>query len=272
MNRRRPGTTVDNVYQTLRGRIVEGEYQPGMRMSQGGLASELNISRTPLREALNRLEADGLVVSEANRGMEVAPVSDSQVEECYALRLLVEPATLAAISADLTDAELDEMDAALADMETKKNRIRDFQAAHLSFHELTLRRYPESVRELTRSLHLKIYRHQRLHFSRPHVPEHFTNVDRILLQSLRAREPERARHVLEFHLADAAIGMILDKDPDYRFDSLLVAVRGLGIEVEQAMDGHLPRPTTISWPGGEAKDIVELTTANLDSASHGANA
>ena len=199
MTIRRPGTKVDDVYQILRDRIIDGEYQPGIRMSQDGLAAELNISRTPLREALHRLGADGLVVSEANRGMEVAPISDRQVEQCYAIRLLVEPPTLAAITDDLTDSDLVEMEAALSDMVDKKHRIRDFQKAHLYFHELTLRRYPAAVRELTRSLHLQIYRHQRLHFSRPHVPDHFTDIDRILFEALRNRQPDQARHIERAH-------------------------------------------------------------------------
>jgi DNA-binding GntR family transcriptional regulator len=260
---RRPGTTVDTVYQTMRDRIVDGEYPPGMRLSQDGLATELKVSRTPLREALHRLEADGLVVAEANRGMEVAPVSDHHVEECYAIRLLVEPPVMAAITPNLTDADLEAMEQALEAMDAQSHRIHDFQQAHLEFHELTLRRYPEAIRELTRSLHLKIYRHQRLHFSRPQVPEHFTNVDRILLNALRQRDGELARRVMEFHLADAAIGMILDKDPDYHFDALHVAARGIGVEIEAQDDGSLPRPARITWTTGSPDLPDGLSTANL---------
>jgi DNA-binding GntR family transcriptional regulator len=259
---RRPGNTVDTVYQTLRDRIIDGDLPPGLRMSQDGLATELNVSRTPLREALHRLEADGLVVAEANRGMEVAPISDGQVEQCYAIRLLVEPPTIAAVVASLTDDDFAEMDAALEEMERNSNRIRDYQESHLRFHELTLRRYPAAIRELTQSLHLKIYRHQRLHFSRPQVPEHFTHVDRLLLEAMKKGEAELARHVMEFHLADAAIGITLDKDPDYRFDALLVALEGLGIDLDPVVDGVLPRPVEIRWRHA-APAMPELETSNL---------
>jgi DNA-binding GntR family transcriptional regulator len=261
--KRRPGTTVDTVYQTLRDRIVDGDYPPGMRLSQDGLATELKVSRTPLREALHRLEADGLVIAEANRGMEVAPVSDHHVEECYAIRLLVEPPMMAAITSSLTDADLVAMDEALEAMDAQSHRIHDYQQAHLRFHELTLQRYPDAIRALTRSLHLKIYRHQRLHFSRPQVPEHFTNVDRILLEALRQRDGELARRVLEFHLADAAVGMILDKNPDYHFDGLLVAMRGIGVVVEADDDGSLLRPVPITWTTGAPALPQGLSTANL---------
>jgi DNA-binding GntR family transcriptional regulator len=259
---RRPGNTVDTVYQTLRDRIIDGDYPPGVRMSQDGLASELNVSRTPLREALHRLEADGLVVAEANRGMEVAPISDGQVEQCYAIRLLVEPPTIAAIAGSLSSEDLADMAEALGEMEKNSNRIRDYQESHLRFHEIALRRYPAAIRELTQSLHLKIYRHQRLHFSRPQVPEHFNHVDRMLLEAMEENEPELARHVMEFHLADAAIGITMDKDPDYRFDALLVALQGLGIDLDPVKDGVLPRPVHIRWRNG-APSLKALETANL---------
>ena len=57
----------------------------------------------------------------------------------------------------------------------------DFQEAHLRFHRTVLRRYPKAIAELTESLHLKIYRHQRLYLSHPDAPEHFTQVDRMFL-------------------------------------------------------------------------------------------
>jgi DNA-binding GntR family transcriptional regulator len=259
---RRPGNTVDTVYQTLRERIIDGDYPPGVRMSQDGLATELKVSRTPLREALHRLEADGLLVSEANRGMEVAPISDGQVEQCYAIRLLVEPPTIAAVVGELTAKDIEEMSQALEEMEKNSNRIRDYQEAHLHFHELALRRYPVAIRELTQSLHLKIYRHQRLHFSRPQVPEHFTHVDRLLLEAMQAGEAELARHVMEFHLTDAAIGITLDKDPDYRFDALLVALEGLGIELDPVDHGLLLRPVAIRWRKGPLS-LRALETSNL---------
>lgn len=264
---RRPGNTVDNVYQTLRDRIIDGEYPPGTRMSQDGLATELSVSRTPLREALHRLEADGLLVAEANRGMEVSPITVGMVEECYAVRLLVEPPVIAALTDTLTDADLDSMSSALEEMEEHAHRIRDFQAAHLRFHELAVRRYPAAVQELTRSLHLKIYRHQRLFLSRPHMPEHFTGIDRIFLDALRARESDRARQILEFHLVDAAVGMVTDQDPDHRFTSLLVSARGVGIEIEHDPGGELARPATIDWPTMAPDRVADLKTANLLTAA-----
>lgn len=259
----RPGNAVEEIYKTLWERIIEGIYAPGFRMSQSALAEELEVSRTPLREALHRLEADGLLIAEANRGMEVAPTDIGQVEQCYALRLLVEPPTLAAIVAELTDAELAKMGAELDSMEADRHRIRAFQEAHLRFHELAIEHYPEATAQLTHSLHLKIYRHQRLYFSRPDVPEDFTEIDRMLLDALRGRDVDLARQLLEFHLLDAAIGLVREGSPDHGFHALLIAARGVGIELSAMADGTLDRPAGIRWSRAGSRALPTLTTTNL---------
>ena len=263
MTTARPGNTVEEIYLTLRKRIIEGFYLPGVRMSQSGLAKELRVSRTPLREALQRLEGDGLLVGEANRGMEVAPTDIGQVEQFYAIRLLVEPPTITAILSELDDAELAKMGAELDVMEAEHNRIRSFQEAHLRFHEYCIQHYPPAIADLTHSLHLKIYRHQRLYFSRPQVPDDFTRVDRMFLEAMRAGDAELARQLLEFHLIDAAIGLVSEGEPDHRYNALLVATRGLGIVLDAAPDGALVQPVRIAWRRATADTMPSLTTTNL---------
>lgn len=263
MTEARPGNTVDGIYQTLRERIIEGVYSPGLRLSQGGLAGELAVSRTPLREALHRLQADGLVVAEANRGMEVAPTSAGHVEQYYGLRLLVEPPTIAGIVAELTDDDLARMDDDLGLMESDGRRIRDFQEAHLRFHQTALGRYPQAWSELTESLHLKIYRHQRLYLSHPEAPEDFTRLDRLLLEAMRDRDAQVARQILEFHLIDAALGLVLDQDPDHVFRSLPLAADGLGIELGTGPDGRIERPGSLRWLRPRVHGELNLSTTNL---------
>jgi DNA-binding GntR family transcriptional regulator len=73
----------DDVHALLRDRIVKGDLLPGNRLQDVQLAAELGISRTPIREALLRLEREGLVESDPNRGFFVAPLSRKEVLEIY---------------------------------------------------------------------------------------------------------------------------------------------------------------------------------------------
>ncbi|MGH2923713.1 MAG: GntR family transcriptional regulator [Solirubrobacterales bacterium] len=84
-------SVADQVYSVLRERIATGEIERGSRVHQEDLASELGVSRTPVREALRRLAAEGLVDLYANRGARVATATDEQVRASYETRLVVEP-------------------------------------------------------------------------------------------------------------------------------------------------------------------------------------
>src|SRR6516164_2816173 len=73
----------EDVHALLRERIVSGGLMPGNRLQDVQLAAELGVSRTPVREALLRLEGEGLVESDPNRGFFVAPLSRKEVLEIY---------------------------------------------------------------------------------------------------------------------------------------------------------------------------------------------
>jgi DNA-binding GntR family transcriptional regulator len=104
-------TTADAVgaahaYAQVRAAIVENRYPPGQRLVEQRIAAELGLSRTPVREALRRLEAEGLVVSERNRGAVVRPVSSTEVFDLYGLRIQLESYAVEVATERATEAEL----------------------------------------------------------------------------------------------------------------------------------------------------------------------
>jgi hypothetical protein len=147
-------------------------------------------------------------------------------------------------------------------MARSADRTREFQEAHRRFHDVVLDRYPSYLRDLTRSLHTMIYRHQRIYFSKPSAPEDFVQLDRLLLGAIRDRNVSQVRQLLEFHLLDAAIGMALDDDPDHRFEALIMALDGLGIQIDHR-DGLVRRPATVRWAGRIGTWPTPLETSNL---------
>lgn len=84
-------TTVDLVLEALRQRILSGQLRPGAPLRQEALAEELGVSRIPVREAIRRLEAEGLVSVHAHRGAYVCAISAADVVETFELRLQIEP-------------------------------------------------------------------------------------------------------------------------------------------------------------------------------------
>ena len=81
---------VEGIVREIKSSIVAGDLRPGEPFSIGELATELEVSHIPVREALRRLEADGLVMLRPGRSAIVTPLSIDELEEVYRLRLLVE--------------------------------------------------------------------------------------------------------------------------------------------------------------------------------------
>jgi DNA-binding GntR family transcriptional regulator len=81
----------DQIFDLVRERIISGKVAGDAPIRQDALASELGVSKIPLREALGRLEKDGLIISHANRGFFVSPLSVEEAYDVFELRLKIEP-------------------------------------------------------------------------------------------------------------------------------------------------------------------------------------
>jgi DNA-binding GntR family transcriptional regulator len=119
-------TVAERVTDALRTRILAGRYAPGSPLRQDAVAAELGVSRIPLREALNHLEAEGLVLGMAHRGFVVRGMSRAEAEEVFSLRLQLEPAALAE-GARIADA--DEVEEAEDLLERLNDAVRRDKAA-----------------------------------------------------------------------------------------------------------------------------------------------
>jgi DNA-binding GntR family transcriptional regulator len=84
--------TAQLIADQLRELIVQGTFRPGQQINESALASQLNTSRGPLREALQRLSQEGILVSHRNRGVFVLELSTDDIKEIYAVREAVESA------------------------------------------------------------------------------------------------------------------------------------------------------------------------------------
>ncbi|WP_127070639.1 GntR family transcriptional regulator [Pelagibacterium lentulum] len=90
----RQATSADVIYDALRDAIIRGELEEGEALRQDTIARMFNVSRIPVREAMQRLEAQGLVISERYKGVVVASLSHEQITEIFQFRALVEPSVI----------------------------------------------------------------------------------------------------------------------------------------------------------------------------------
>jgi DNA-binding GntR family transcriptional regulator len=111
----------DWVYEEIRGAIVDLRLEPGAPLREAAIASQLGVSKTPVREALGRLEQEGLVEATSFKGAVVTDYSERDLHEIYELRELLEGV---AVRAAATDAD-DETLAALRDVIERSRAARD---------------------------------------------------------------------------------------------------------------------------------------------------
>jgi DNA-binding GntR family transcriptional regulator len=132
----RPAGLADRVYNQLRDNIGSHQIRPGERLQEVSLAAQLGVSRTPVREALARLESEGMIVVEG-RGFVVPELTDADIEEIYELRFLLEPAAARSAVAEVTGAsDLASMASAIDDAVAaeKNDDFRAFLDANSRFH------------------------------------------------------------------------------------------------------------------------------------------
>ncbi len=130
----------DQIVAVIRDRIVAGELAADAPIRQDALAAELGISKIPLREALVRLEQDGLVVSERNRGYVVRPLTAEEAYDVFDLRLKIEPDAVAAAAVRLGPADIAAGRSALSAL-NERAAARDGRAGALNraFHMALIR-------------------------------------------------------------------------------------------------------------------------------------
>ncbi|HPF87184.1 MAG TPA: GntR family transcriptional regulator [Candidatus Limiplasma sp.] len=124
-------------YETLKHAIITGEIPAGVRIVETEYANKLHISRTPLREALRKLERDGLVEYVIRRGVVVRAFTIEDVEEIYTIRNALEMITLPAIIQNATPDDIKSLREKLQKMDRlmENNQIEELSVLSRSFHD-----------------------------------------------------------------------------------------------------------------------------------------
>jgi DNA-binding GntR family transcriptional regulator len=129
---------VTHAHTRLRGLIVRGAIAPGSELSQVELARRVGVSTTPLREALRRLEAEGLIDTRHNRRPRVRPFQIEELDSIYGARILLECLALRLTVPTMTDAQLEglrETVVTMADANRGGGATPAWEDAHLAFHQ-----------------------------------------------------------------------------------------------------------------------------------------
>ncbi len=196
----------ERVYRGLRDQILTGALEPNARLVELQLAAQFAVSRTPVREALKRLTAEGLVSVDPVRGMVVRDVDAAELEDIYVIREMLEGLAARLAAERITPTDLTKLHLLMELME-ESSRSQRWEAVvqiNIKFHEVlydTARN--ERLALIGRSLQDAVRRYSSLAFTRPERVAAVLREHEELVRALEARDPDLAEATSRKHLAAA---------------------------------------------------------------------
>jgi DNA-binding GntR family transcriptional regulator len=198
-------SVIDLTYEALRDLIVRGSLQPGVSVVENTLAQRLQVSRTPLRHAIERLETDGLMIRSPNGRLHISPVSTAEVFQLFAVRIALEDLAITEAIPRITDSSIEILGHYIEAMHHIDKIEGNVADAGVNFHNLLYLAGENKVNRQTLSqLQPRIdrYRFLSTQHSRPRqrnsIQEH-----RDIYDAVKIRDVERARETLKMHLTHA---------------------------------------------------------------------
>ena len=128
----------DVVFNTLRQAILRGELKPGERLMEIQLANKLGVSRTPIREAIRKLELEGLVLMIPRRGAEVAEITEKSLRDVLEVRGALEELAVDLACERITEDDIEKLREAAKEFEevSKSNDVTALAEADVKFHDI----------------------------------------------------------------------------------------------------------------------------------------
>lgn len=206
-------TLSEGVESVIKRMILLGDLPPGERINEVQLSEELNMSRGPIREALRRLQSEGLVVYHPHRGTFVATLTADDAEEVYSLRALLEVEAVRIALPKVRQVHLDELEAIVASFEEARveANVARIIACDLDFHHVMVRlanrpRLFDMFKSLDTQLGVMFISIQDKAPSRIHQ---LSQMHQALVEALRSRDEQTAVQAFRDHYLSASNVLIL---------------------------------------------------------------
>ena len=194
-------------YEHLKSAILSGRLDPGKRLAEEHLAKELGVSRTPVREALHKLELEGLIKPLETRGFVVSKDSREEIEELFDMRAILEGYGLRVISEKVSENLLKQLNRLIENAEDalRRKQLREVFKWNTQFHD-TLHRMVSEKKRLHRLLvnvrkYVLRYREDTLQY--PDGGRRALDGHHKIVMALRLKDPDLCERVMREHIQEA---------------------------------------------------------------------
>lgn len=192
-----------DVFENLRHAILRGDIPPGSRLVENRLAETMGISRTPIREAMHKLEREGLLKKLPNSGFTVTGLTRQDIEETFGIRSVLESyaARLAAVNHE--EGELAGLEEKIEEYQAclDQGRMEDLPEINTQFHDIlyALSRSPKLIK-MVNDLRDQIYRFRKIILKAEARAKASNDDHRKMLKAMRKRDAERVERLVKEHI------------------------------------------------------------------------
>ena len=201
------GALRERVYAYLRSAILNGGILPEGRLVEEVVARELGVSRTPVREALHKLEREGLIEHFQNRGFVVPKEMESQVAEIFEIRAILEGYILRIACESATDDFLSELKALLKEVERclVESKIEELHHRNTLFHDRIIKQVPgrERLKGLVKDLREYVLRYRMATLRFPGGAERTLKGHEKIILALETGDSDLCERIMRAHIEGA---------------------------------------------------------------------
>ena len=198
------------VYEKIREDIIEGRYKPGEALTEQGLADALQVSRTPIREALRQLELEGLVEIRPNKGALVVGIHPEDIRDIYTIRALLEGLAAEKAAQRATEEEIERLQETVDLMEfylerQSYDKLRSMDDRfHQMIYELSGSRM---LNHILKDLHIYAEQIREQSLKKEGRARHTLEEHRAIFEAIRDRQVAKAREKMTEHVCNTAENM-----------------------------------------------------------------
>lgn len=193
----------DVVFNTLRKAILTGQLKPGERLMEVHLANRLGVSRTPIREAIRKLELEGLVIMIPRRGAEVARITEKSLKDVLEVRRALDALSVELACDRISEAEVMELKEACKAFEqaTKGKDAAVIAKADVSLHDIIVRATGnQRLQQLVNNLSEQMYRYRFVYIKDESQHEKLIAEHQMILESINKRDKKQAAEAARLHI------------------------------------------------------------------------
>ena len=207
----------DVVFNTLRKAILKGELKPGERLMEIALADKLGVSRTPIREAMRKLELEGLVVMVPRKGAQVANITEKDLNDVLEVRIALENMAIEKACARMTKEDIEELESAAKDFQKiiASGSLVEMAEADEEFHEKIYRASGNArLMQVLSNLREQIYRYRIEYLKDEDTRQQLVQEHAMMTRAIRERDVEKAQELSFEHLENQRKAIIHSINPE----------------------------------------------------------